>query len=230
MVIAALVSALFSIFGFVLVIYPKWLQVECDVQNRVARRHEDGFSTVSQEDCKVYSGRVETDGMVIAALVSALFSIFGFVLVIYPKWLQENCAARWQYSPLMRERSCSRRFECTRSKTERRSSLVATLGVSALFSIFGFVLVIYPKWLQENCAARFYYGCIQNVAPVKKLEGCLKPVDAAGNPAPNERTVMLTTILLRVHSNRREHDRSLIRGWIASRVHGFQTSFEFFIL
>jgi hypothetical protein len=36
------------------------------------------------------------------------------------------------------------------------------------------------------------------------------------------------SVLLRVHSNRREHDRSLIRGWIASRVHGFQTSFEFF--
>ncbi|KAJ5051339.1 hypothetical protein NUH16_003478 [Penicillium rubens] len=27
------------------------------------------------------------DGMVIVALVSALFSIFGVVLVIYPKWL-----------------------------------------------------------------------------------------------------------------------------------------------
>ncbi|CAP94195.1 hypothetical protein PCH_Pc16g15250 [Penicillium rubens Wisconsin 54-1255] len=37
------------------------------------------------------------DGMVIAALVSALFSISGFVLVIYPKWLQENCAARFYY-------------------------------------------------------------------------------------------------------------------------------------
>jgi hypothetical protein len=35
--------------------------------------------------------------------------------------------------------------------------------VSALFSIFGFVLVIYPKWLQEDCAARLYYGCIQIV-------------------------------------------------------------------
>jgi hypothetical protein len=37
------------------------------------------------------------DGMEIVALVSALFSIFGFVLVIYPKWLQENCAALFYY-------------------------------------------------------------------------------------------------------------------------------------
>jgi hypothetical protein len=35
--------------------------------------------------------------------------------------------------------------------------------VSSLISIFGFVLVIYPKWLQENCTARFYYNCIQIV-------------------------------------------------------------------
>ncbi|CAP74359.1 hypothetical protein PCH_Pc14g02180 [Penicillium rubens Wisconsin 54-1255] len=34
------------------------------------------------------------DGTVIAALVSALFSIFGLILVVYPKWLQEKCAAR----------------------------------------------------------------------------------------------------------------------------------------
>jgi hypothetical protein len=31
--------------------------------------------------------------MVVVALVSALFSIFGFVLVIYPKWLQEDGTA-----------------------------------------------------------------------------------------------------------------------------------------
>jgi hypothetical protein len=35
------------------------------------------------------------DGTVIAALVSALFSIFGLILVVYPKWLQEKCAARF---------------------------------------------------------------------------------------------------------------------------------------
>ncbi len=36
------------------------------------------------------------DGMVIAALVSALFSIFGFVRVIYPKCgYKENCAIRF---------------------------------------------------------------------------------------------------------------------------------------
>ena len=41
--------------------------------------------------------------------------------------------------------------------------MVIVALVSALFSIFGFVLVIYPKWLQENCTARFYYSCIQIV-------------------------------------------------------------------
>ena len=41
--------------------------------------------------------------------------------------------------------------------------MVIAALVSALFSIFGLILVIYPKWLQENCAARFYYGCIQIV-------------------------------------------------------------------
>jgi hypothetical protein len=65
--------------------------------------------------------------------------------------------------------------------------MVIVALVSALFSIFGVVLVIYPKWLQENCAARFYYRCIQIVVIVLSLGG-----------------------------------------WIASRVHGFQTSFEFF--
>ena len=38
-------------------------------------------------------------------------------------------------------------------------TVIAAL-VSALFSIFGLILVVYPKWLQEKCAARFYYGCI----------------------------------------------------------------------
>jgi hypothetical protein len=67
--------------------------------------------------------------------------------------------------------------------------MVIAALVSALFSIFGFDLVIYPKWLQENCAARFYYGCFQ---------------------------VVVSMIVLS------------LGGWIASRVHGFQTSFEFF--
>ena len=38
-------------------------------------------------------------------------------------------------------------------------TVIAAL-VSALFFIFGLILVVYPKWLQEKCAARFYYGCI----------------------------------------------------------------------
>ena len=38
-------------------------------------------------------------------------------------------------------------------------TVIAAL-VSALFSIFGLILVVYPKWLQDKCAARFYYGCI----------------------------------------------------------------------
>jgi hypothetical protein len=60
--------------------------------------------------------------------------------------------------------------------------------VSALYSIFGLILVVYPKWLQGKCAARFYYGCIQ---------------------------IVVSMIVLS------------LGGWIASRVHGFQT-FEFF--
>ncbi|CAG8162645.1 unnamed protein product [Penicillium nalgiovense] len=61
--------------------------------------------------------------------------------------------------------------------------------VSALSSIFGLVLVIHPKWVQENCAAPFYYGCIQ---------------------------IVVSMIVLS------------LGGWIASRAHAFQTSFEFF--
>ena len=38
--------------------------------------------------------------------------------------------------------------------------MVIAALVSALFSIFGLILVVYPKCLQEKCAARFYYGCI----------------------------------------------------------------------
>ncbi|KAK9846897.1 hypothetical protein MYU51_000067 [Penicillium brevicompactum] len=41
--------------------------------------------------------------------------------------------------------------------------MVIVALVSALISTFGFALVIYPKWLQENCAARLYYSCIQIV-------------------------------------------------------------------
>ena len=67
--------------------------------------------------------------------------------------------------------------------------MVIAALVSALFSIFGLILVVYPKWLQENCAARFYYVCIQIVVGMIVLS---------------------------------------LGGWIASRVHGFQTSFVFF--
>ncbi|KAI1829217.1 hypothetical protein DTO027I6_9885 [Penicillium roqueforti] len=67
--------------------------------------------------------------------------------------------------------------------------MVIAALVSALFSIFGLILVVHPKWLQENCAARFYYGCIQIVVGMIVLS---------------------------------------LGGWIASRVHGFQTFFDFF--
>ena len=40
-------------------------------------------------------------------------------------------------------------------------SMVVVALVSTLFSIFRFVLVIYPKWLQENCNPRTYYSCIK---------------------------------------------------------------------
>jgi hypothetical protein len=38
--------------------------------------------------------------------------------------------------------------------------MVIVAMVSTLLSIFGFVIVIYPKWLQEDCTAPFYYSCI----------------------------------------------------------------------
>ncbi|CAG8032301.1 unnamed protein product [Penicillium nalgiovense] len=66
--------------------------------------------------------------------------------------------------------------------------MVIVALVSALYSIFGLILVVYPKWLQGKCATRFYYGCIQIVVSMI--------VPSLG-------------------------------GWIASHVHGFQTSFEF---
>ncbi|KAI3188412.1 hypothetical protein CBS147311_10071 [Penicillium roqueforti] len=67
-------------------------------------------------------------------------------------------------------------------------SMVVVALVSALFSIFGFVLVIYPKWLQEDGTARFYYICIE---------------------------IVVSLIVLS------------LGGYVASHVHGFQTSFEF---
>ena len=42
--------------------------------------------------------------------------------------------------------------------------MVVVAFISALFSIFGIVLVIYSKGLQENSTARFYYICIQIIA------------------------------------------------------------------
>lgn len=67
--------------------------------------------------------------------------------------------------------------------------MVIVALVSALLSMFGFVLVIYPKWLQENSTARFYYSCIQIVVSMIVLSlGC----------------------------------------YVASHVHGFETSFEYF--
>jgi hypothetical protein len=68
------------------------------------------------------------------------------------------------------------------------ASMVAVALALALFSIFGFVLVIYPRWLKEDCIARFYI-CIQ---------------------------IFVSLIVLS------------LGGYVASHVHGFQTSFEFF--
>lgn len=71
----------------------------------------------------------------------------------------------------MNSKPSSRQFgvEYTRPATSQNlmdyvvdGMVIAALG-SALFSIFRFDIVIYPKWLQENCAARFYYGCFQVV-------------------------------------------------------------------
>ena len=37
------------------------------------------------------------EGMVIVALISALFSIFGIVLGTHPRWLREDCKPRFYY-------------------------------------------------------------------------------------------------------------------------------------
>ena len=61
--------------------------------------------------------------------------------------------------------------------------------LSALFAIFGIILVIYPSRLQEDCESGLDYGCIQ---------------------------VVLSLVVV------------CVRGYFASRVHGYQTSFEYF--
>ena len=67
--------------------------------------------------------------------------------------------------------------------------MVVVALLSALFAIFGIILVIYPSWLQENCESGLDYGCIQ---------------------------VVLSLVVV------------CVGGYIASRVHGYQTSFEYF--
>ena len=42
-----------------------------------------------------------------------------------------------------------------------RQDMVIVALISALFSIFGVVLVIHPKWQQENCYLQNYYGLFQ---------------------------------------------------------------------
>ncbi|KAJ6038318.1 hypothetical protein N7460_008089 [Penicillium canescens] len=39
-----------------------------------------------------------------------------------------------------------------------RQDMVIVALISALFSVFGVVLVIHPKWQQENCYLQNYYG------------------------------------------------------------------------
>ncbi|KAJ5330501.1 hypothetical protein N7476_000284 [Penicillium atrosanguineum] len=39
--------------------------------------------------------------------------------------------------------------------------MVVVALLSALFAIFGIILVIYPSWLQESYEYGMYYGCIQ---------------------------------------------------------------------
>ncbi|KAJ5215327.1 uncharacterized protein N7498_001734 [Penicillium cinerascens] len=67
--------------------------------------------------------------------------------------------------------------------------MVVVALLSALFDIFGIILVIYPSWLQENCESGLDYGCIQ---------------------------VVLSLVVV------------CVGGYFASRVHGYQTSFEYF--
>ncbi|KAJ5318365.1 hypothetical protein N7476_004785 [Penicillium atrosanguineum] len=67
--------------------------------------------------------------------------------------------------------------------------MVVVALLSAMFAIFGSILVIYPSQLQENCAYGLDYGCIQ---------------------------VVLSLVVVCAGS------------YFASRVHGYQTSFEYF--
>lgn len=56
-------------------------------------------------------------------------------------------------------------------------SMVIVALMSALCSIFGFVLVIFPKGLQENSTVLFYYSCVQIIVSVivRSLGLCCQP-------------------------------------------------------
>jgi predicted histidine transporter YuiF (NhaC family) len=97
-VIAALVSTLFSIFGLILVVYPKWLQEKplsvtrsdfARSRRTTAKRTVDELrlARASQVMDLTFQNLMDDvdDGTVIAALVSTLFSIFGLILVVYPR-------------------------------------------------------------------------------------------------------------------------------------------------
>ena len=47
--------------------------------------------------------------------------------------------------------------------------MVIVAVISALFSIFGIVLLVYPRLLREDRNARVYYGCIQVVLSLAVL-------------------------------------------------------------
>jgi hypothetical protein len=72
-------------------------------------------------------------------------------------------------------------------------NVLESMGVvallSALFAIFGIILMTYPSRLRENCKSALDYGCIQ---------------------------VVLSLVVV------------CVGGYFASRVHGYQTSFEYF--
>ncbi|KAJ6126440.1 hypothetical protein N7523_002052 [Penicillium sp. IBT 18751x] len=67
--------------------------------------------------------------------------------------------------------------------------MVVVALLSALFAIFGIILVIHPSWLRENCESGLVYCYIQVVPSLVVV---------------------------------------CVGGYFASRVHGYQTSFEYF--
>ncbi|CDM38432.1 hypothetical protein DTO013E5_9736 [Penicillium roqueforti] len=54
-------------------------------------------------------------------------------------------------------------------------TMVITALISAMLSIFGILILVHPRWIQEDCKARVYYGCMSFLLslPVVTIGGCV---------------------------------------------------------